>query len=83
MRPAWIPRCVVLLGALALPGCWREQPTAPRVHSITGHVVLTGYTVDHAGAFAGKRVVGDADGVLIELISGSGAIARHTTLHAI
>lgn len=45
-----------------------------------GHVVLVGQLVDGTGRFAGTRVVGDADGVAVELLYGTQVIARTTTV---
>ena len=68
------------LAAIAgLVSCSAE-PTKPRAYSITGHVKLTGYLVDAGGRFAGTRVVGDADGVPVELVYGTRVVARATTV---
>lgn len=45
-----------------------------------GHLVLIGQLVDDQGRFAGTRVVGDADGVEVELLYGTRVIARTTTV---
>jgi len=78
-------RVVLLAGALvlALFACSRDQPPAPGLHSLRGRVRLTGYLVDAQGNFAGTRVVGDADGVRIELLDGSNVIARTTTVDGV
>jgi hypothetical protein len=71
-----------VLGAIAcclVPSCGRDQPTAPQSHAMTGHVVLRGFLVAADGKFAGTRVVGDADGVLVELLSGDRVVAQATT----
>lgn len=68
-------------GLAALTACARDQPPAPQqLYSITGHVRLTGFLVDHDGAYAGTRVVGDADGVMVELLHGSKVVGRTTTV---
>ena len=81
-RPAgtWVLAAVV---ALMLPACGRDQPTAPQSHAMTGHVVLRGFLVDGGGRFAGTKVVGDADGVRVELLSGDKVIAHATTSHGV
>lgn len=73
--------CAVL-GLLALAGCARRSdPVSPQpLYSITGHVRLTGSLVDAAGVFAGTRVVGDADGVTVELLHGTQVVATTTTV---
>ncbi len=66
---------------LAIGACGRENPVAVRTYSLSGPVVLSGYLVDDDGAFAGTRIVGDADGVAVELTDGRRVLAR-TTTHA-
>ena len=62
MRHPWTRWCMVL-GLATLAACARDQPSKPqRLYSITGHVRLTGFLVDPDGAYAGTRMVGDADG---------------------
>jgi hypothetical protein len=83
-RRAWIGAAAVL----AVAGCWgRDQPTAPPsapgLHTLRGHVVLVGQTVGADGRFAGTRVVGDADGVVVELWGGSTLLARTTTTRGV
>ncbi len=80
VRTAW---CGALLVALALSACGREEPVAPvspGVHTLSGHVKLTGFLVDADGNFAGTRVVGDADGVPVELVYGTQVVARTLTV---
>jgi hypothetical protein len=79
-RLAW---CAVLLSSPLLAPCGREGPAAPGLHSISGHVVLRGYLVGSTGAFAGTRVIGDADGVPVELVQGTRVIARTTTVDGV
>jgi len=74
---------LVALAACLLPSCGRDQPTAPRSHAMTGHVVLRGFLVAGDGRFAGTRVVGDADGVLVELLSSDRVVAQATTAHGV
>lgn len=76
LRTRW---CIVL-GISALAACSRDQPSAPQLHSISGHLRLTGYLVDANGAYAGTRVVGNADGVPVELLHGSEVVGRTTTV---
>jgi hypothetical protein len=71
------------LGISALAACSRDQPSAPSLHSITGSLHLTGYLVDVNGKFAGTRVLGDADGVPVELLHGSEVVGRTTTVDGI
>jgi len=79
MKIAWKSCWIVLLVALALAGCSRDQPTAPGLYSLSGPVLLTGNLVDTAGVFVGKRLVTDADGVAVELLYGDNLIARTLT----
>jgi hypothetical protein len=81
MKSALVLWCMVPLSALVIPACSRDQPTAPRLHALSGHVRLTGYLVDAEGRFAGTRVVGDADGVAVELVYGDQVIARTLSAH--
>jgi len=74
---------LTLLGTMLLLSCGRDPPTAPGRHSISGSVVLTGYVVDVFGTFVGTRVVGDADGVPVELSDGARVVARTTTVGGI
>jgi len=82
MSLRWTRWCIVL-GISTLAACAREQPSAPVLHSITGHLRLTGYFVDADGQFAGTRVLGDADGVTVELLHGSEIVGRTTTVGGI
>ena len=82
MRFPWT-RCCTVLGISALAACSRDQPLAPSLHSITGHLRLTGYLVDADGGYAGTRVLGDADGVAVELLHGSEVVGRTTTVDGI
>src|SRR4249920_1425309 len=62
-----------------LLACGREPPSAPGVHSITGHVTLTGFLVDGGGAFVGTRVVGDiGDSTESFTIANADVFARDT-----
>jgi len=83
MNLRWIPCWVVALSALAVPACSRDEPSAPRLHSLSGHLRLTGYLVYDDGRFAGTRVVGDADGVLVELIYGDRVVSQATTVDGV
>jgi len=82
MRSPWTRWCMVL-GLSSLVACSREQPSAPRLYSITGHLRLTGTVVDSNGAYAGTRVLGDADGVTVELLHGSEVVGLTTTVDGI
>lgn len=77
----WIHAALATL-AIAFSAC-TPQPTGPQAHSITGHVKLTGFLVNSGGGFAGTKVVGDADGVPVELVYGSRVVARTTTVDGI
>jgi hypothetical protein len=70
----------LVLAALLLASCGRDRPGGPGTHALRGHVVLVGHLVDGSGTFAGTRVVGDADGVAVELLYGTQVIARTTTI---
>jgi hypothetical protein len=72
-----------VLGVSSLAACSRDQPSAPGLHSITGNLRLTGYLVDVNGRFAGTRVLGDADGVPVDLVHGSKVVGRTTTADGI
>lgn len=78
MRLPWV-RGGMVLGIAALAACSNDPPTAPDLHTITGRLKLTGNLVDREGAYAGTKVVGDADGVPVELLHGSAVVARTTT----
>jgi hypothetical protein len=67
------------LGLLALAACSRDPTSAPGLHSLTGHVLMTGHVIDDTGQFRGTRVVPDADGVRVELLHGSQVVATTTT----
>jgi hypothetical protein len=72
---------LALLGALILTTtCGRESPSGPDLFSITGHVKLTGYLFEMGGRFAGTRVVGDAGGVVVELLYGTDVVAETRTV---
>ena len=81
MRFPWTRWCVAL-GLCALSACSHDQ-TAPQPYSITGHLNLRGYLVDRNGEFAGTRVMGDADGVPVELLHGDEIVGRTTTVGGI
>lgn len=82
MSPPWTPWCAALV-LLFLAACSRDPPTAPRLYSLSGHLHLTGYLVDANGQFAGTRVVGDADGIPVELLHGSEVVGRTTTVDGV
>jgi len=77
MRLPWI-RGGMVLGIAAIAACSRDQPTAT-LHSISGRLRLTGYLVAPNGAYAGTKVVGNPDGVPVELVHGTEVVARTTT----
>jgi hypothetical protein len=79
-RASWIAGGLALAAALA---CSREQPAAPVPHSIQGHVVLVGFEVDDASHVTGTKVVGDADGVPVELLFGANVVRRDTTVDGV
>jgi hypothetical protein len=66
-----------------LLACGREPPSAPVPHSLSGHVVLKGYLVDAGGAFAGTRVIGDADGIPVELFHGTRSMGFTTSVDGV
>src|SRR5687767_1037698 len=80
MRSTRTLRLISLLGISALAGCGRDPTSAPGFYSLTGHVRMTGYHIDAAGQPAGTRVVGDADGVRVELVHGSQVAAAASTV---
>jgi len=73
--------CTALVLA-ALGGCSKDT-TEPILRSISGHVVLRGYFIDAIGRPAGTRVVGDADGVKVELLRANRVIASTTTVDGV
>ena len=82
MRIPWA-RSAMVLGICALTACSRDRPTAPTapaLHTITGHLRLTGFLSDTSGAYTGTRVLGDPDGVPVELLHGTDVVARTTTM---
>ena len=81
-RPSNLPLALACACALAfvLAACGRESPTAPAGHEISGPVVLVGFLTDSLSAFAGTRVVGDADGILVELVAGQAVVASTRTV---
>ena len=83
MNSARIAVAAVLAGALAIPGCARNQPEQPGVHTLIGHVNLTGFLVDADGKFAGTRVVRDADGVPVDLMHGTQVVGHAVTVKGI
>src|SRR5258706_11029138 len=66
-------------GALLLSGCGRSSPAAPNP-GLSGPVVLVGYLTDTTGRFVGTRVFADADGIPVELVSGTDVVATTTTV---
>jgi hypothetical protein len=70
------------LFALTVLACGRET-TAPRRHTVSGPVKLTGYLVEVGGHFAGTKVVGDADGITVELYYGPTFVARTQTVDGV
>jgi len=82
MKPAWKSVSVLPL-LVALAACSSDQPLAPGVRSISGHLRLTGYLVDPDARFAGTLVVGDIDGIPVELLYGSQVVARTTTVDGV
>src|SRR5262245_35517970 len=80
MRSSHVPGSIALAALLLVAACSRDQPTAPRVHSLSGHVKLTGFLVSPSGFFVGTRVLGDADGVAVELQRGTEVVARTVTV---
>ncbi len=77
----WLVTFAALMVA-ALSAC-SQKPTDPALRSITGNVVLRGYFIDTNGRPAGTRVVGDADGVRIDLVRNNRVIASTTTVNGI
>jgi hypothetical protein len=81
--PLRLTRACLVSGLALLAACSRDEPTAPEVFSITGHLRLTGYLVDTNGAYAGTKVLGDADGVTVELLHGTEVVARTITVDGV
>src|SRR5262245_9448815 len=78
MRGRWISMATAL--ALFGAGCARDgDPFVPGKYSLSGPVTLRGYYVDPSGAFAGTRIIGDADGVPVDLLFGDAVVASTIT----
>ena len=77
MRLPWTRWCAAL-GLVVLGAC-EDKPTAPATYTITGYLRLKGNFVNADGSYAGTRIVGDADGIGVELLHGSIVVARTTT----
>lgn len=82
MRPRFFLLATMISGLLGAGACGRE-PLGPELHSINGHVKLTGYLVHDNGTFAGTKVVGDADGLRVDLVFGSQVVRTATTTDGI
>lgn len=67
----------------AVLACGRDEPAAPTLNSVYGHVVLTGYEVRADGRPAGTRVIGDADGVKVDLYYGTERVQSTLTVDGI
>lgn len=80
IRRAWWFAIPIFLATL--PAC-SPEPTAPLFFKVTGRVTLTGFLTDEQARFAGTRVVGDPDGVLVELVFGDRVAARTTTVDGV
>lgn len=74
---------LAVFACLSLAACSRDDPVAPGRHSITGHTKLTGFLVNADARFAGTRVVGDADDIVVELASGSRIVGRTRTVDGV
>jgi hypothetical protein len=72
----------LFLGAAALLSCAKDT-TAPMLFEVAGHVRMTGYLLDADSRFVGTRVVGNPDGVLVELVYGERVVARTTTANGL
>ena len=77
MTRRWIlPATTLFLAALL--SCAREGPFVPGNYSVSGNVKVRGFYLDRDGNFAGTRILGDADGVPVDLLYGTQVLA-HTT----
>ena len=73
-------RFTLALVLAALASCGHGAPFTPKsTYALSGHVTLRGYYMDRDGNFTGTRVIGDAEGVPLELHFGDAVIARTTT----
>ncbi len=79
MAPRRLLGLIGSLAALTLAGCFRDLPTYPGLHAISGRVRLVGYLTAADGSFLGTRTVDDASGVPVELLYGETVLARTTT----
>lgn len=80
-KRSWAAASIVFLGA-ALLSCAKET-TRPILFDVTGHVTMTGYLLDATSRFVGTRVVGNPDGVLVELVYGGRVVAHTTTVDGV
>jgi hypothetical protein len=77
-------RWIALLATSVLFACGRSPSVdEPSLYSLSGRVRLIGTTIDSNGKVGTTRVVDDADGVLVELLSGHDVIARAQTIHGV
>ena len=77
-------RWIALLATFVLFACGRPPSLGePSLYSLSGRVRLTGTTIDGDGKVGTTRVVDDADGVLVELLSGHDVIARAQTIRGV
>ena len=79
MRRRWIAPAALLVLAVTL-SCSRDPLFRAGTYTISGSVKLRGFHVDTNGDFAGTRIVGDADGLPVELLYGKQVLARTTTV---
>jgi len=79
MRRRWIASAALFVLAATL-SCSRDPLFKAGTYTISGSVKLRGFHVDRNGDFAGTRIVGDADGLPVELLYGKQVLARTTTV---
>lgn len=72
---------IVLAALVLLAGCAKDNPTEPTSFAISGHLQLVGMLTASNGQFLGTRVVDDANGVPVDLLSGRTVVAHTVTSH--
>lgn len=78
MHTRRIAQSLLAATLLSVSGC-EDKPTQPSTYAISGHVQLVGQMTAGDGQPLGTRTVTDADGVGVDLLYGSTAVAHVLT----